>query len=365
MTQPVDNRAERVMDCLHERFVLVGLDLTILIVNDAALPNFVKKDDVIGRKLFDVYPNLLTQGFGKIIESVIATSNPYIELFAKHTTVDGFSGFHHRKVLPFKNALGAIEGVLIVVENVHEEHLAQVQSQHTEFEYAQLIETLQLVSFELNASGTIVAINKAVKPVLGFSPEQLVGRSFTSCIHPDDVRSTWHIYWQIVNLGKLFGICENRFSTSDGSYVHMRWNIHPLHDAHGAIIGCRGVGENITADREVLQELREDIRLFDEIIQATPMPIIAVKSDEVLKINRAFYKLLHTSMRSKSLTLSEIGEQLRITTLEALCKLAETQGSARETTVISKNGILIDAHISATRIHSAIVVAVHLAHAVQ
>lgn len=359
------NRAERVMDCLHERFVLVGLDLTILIVNEAALPNFVKKEEVIGRGLFEVYPNLLQQGFKKIIESVIATNNPYIELFAKHTTVDGFSGFHHRKVLPFKNPEGVLDGILIVIENVHEERLAQVQSQHTEFEYTQLIETLQLVSFELDARGTIVDINRAVKPVLGFDPGQLIGKSFTSCIHPDDVRMTWHIYWQIVNLGKLFGVCENRFTTAEGLYVHMRWNIHPMYDSHGAIIGCRGVGENITADRTVLQELRNEIRLYDETLQATPVPLLVIRNGEIIKINRAFHKLMHVSMRSKTPTLESVSEQLRTNVIRAICESAEKLGTARESVNISKNGISTDAHIIAIRIHDAIVVAIEPVNEVQ
>lgn len=363
--QPVDNRAERVMDCLNERFVLVGLDLTILIVNEAALPNFVKKEDVIGKNLFDVYPNLLQQGFGEIIKKIIATGNPHIELFTEHTTVDGFSGFHHRKILPFKNSSGEMEGVLIVVENVHEEHLTQVQSQHTEFEYTQLIETLQLVSFELNASGTIIDINKAVKPVLGFEREQLIGKSFTSCIHPDDVRMTWHIYWQIVNLGKLFGVCENRFATAEGSYVHMRWNIHPMYDSHGTIIGCRGVGENITADRTMLQELRDEIRLFDETLQAVPTPIVVVKNGEIVKINRAFHKIMHVSMRSKTPTLSDVSEQLHTNIIQALCDSAFKLGTARESVNIIKNGIPSDVYIIAIRIHDAVVVAIEPVNAVQ
>lgn len=365
MMQPADNRAERVMDCLHERFVLVDLDLTILIVNEAALPNFVKKEDVVGKKIFDVYPNLLQQGFDKIIRAVIATNNPHVELFATHTTVDGFSGYHHRKVLPFKNSTGEVEGVLVVIENVHEEHLAQVQSQHTEFEYTQLIETLQLVSFELNATGAIVDINKAVKPVLGFEREQLIGKSFTSCIHPDDVRMTWHIYWQIVNLGKLFGVCENRFITAEGLYVHMRWNIHPMYDSHGAIIGCRGVGENITADRTMLQELRNEIRLSDEALQVAPIPLLIVKKGEVIKINRAFHKLMHISMRSKIPTLESIGDQLQTHAIRIVCELAEKVGTARESVAISKNGVATDVHISAIRIHDAIVVAIEPVYAVQ
>ncbi len=359
------NRAERVMDCLHERFVLVGLDLAILIINEAALPNFVKKEDVIGRNLFDVYPNLLQQGFNKIIETVIATNNPHVELFTKHTTIDGFSGFHHRKVLPFKNPTGEVDGVLIVVENVHEEHLANVQSQHTEFEYTQLIETLQLVSFELDARGIIVDINKAVKPVLGFERDHLIGKSFTSCIHPDDVRMTWHIYWQIVNLGKLFGVCENRFTTADGLFVDMRWNIHPMYDSHGAIIGCRGVGENITADRTVLQELRNEIRLYDETLQAAPTPLLVVRNGEIIKINRAFHKLMHVSTRSKTPTLDSVGEQLRTNAIRTICESAEKLGTARESVNISKNGILTDAHIIAIRIHNAIVVAIEPVNDVQ
>jgi PAS domain S-box-containing protein len=365
MMQPVDNRAERVMDCLHERFVLVGLDLTILIVNEAALPNFAKKEDILGRNLFDAYPNLQQQGFKKILESVISTGIPHVELSVEHTTIDGFSGFHHRKVLPFQNSLGEMEGVLIVIENVHEEHLAQVQSRQTEFEYTQLIETLQLVSFELNASGTIVDINKAVKPVLGFEQEQLIGKSFTSCIHPDDVRMTWHIYWQIVNLGKPFGVCENRFVTADGSFVHMRWNIHPLYDRHGAIIGCRGVGENITADRTLVQELRGEIRMYDETLQAAPTPIIVIKKGEIVKINRAFHKLMHVSMRSKSPTLNDVGEQLRTNEIQTLCESAEKLGTARASVAIMKNGVEIDVHIVAIRIHDAIVVAIEPLNAVQ
>jgi len=365
MVQPGDNRAERVMDCLHERFVLVGTDLTILIVNEAALPNFVKKEAVLGRNLFDVYPNLQQQGFEKILQGVMATGEPLVELSVEHTTIDGFSGFHHRKVLPFKNSAGVIEGALIVVENVHEEHLAHVQSKQTEFEYTQLIETLQLVSFELNASGTIVDINKAVKPVLGFDQEQLIGKSFTSCIHPDDVRMTWHIYWQIVNLGKPFGVCENRFATSEGSYIHMRWNIHPLYDKHGAVIGCRGVGENITADRTMLQDLRSEIRLYDETLQVSPSPIIVVKNGEIIKINRAFHKLMHVSMRSKMPTLSDVAAQLQTNEIETLCDVAQKTGTARNYISISKNAVPTEVHVIAIRIHEAIVVAIEPANAVQ
>lgn len=373
--QPVQSRAvenqshpeiiERVIDCLRERFVVIDHTYKILIVNDAALPNGSSKEDVLGRGIFDAYPNLLSQGFKKIIDDVFATGNPHIEFYVRHTTVDGYTGFHHRKIIPLKNVDGFVEGVTVIVENVHEERVAQLQSRHTEFEYMQLIETLHLVSFELNASGTIVQINKAVKPVLGFNQGDLLGKSFTRCIHPDDIRKTWHIYWQIVNLGKPFGVCDNRFMAADGSYVHMRWSIHPLFDENGAIIGCRGVGENMSEDHARLEDLKDQLRLVEETLQAAPAPVMVVRDGVVIKINRALFRMLHVNTRGKLPGLKEIGQQLRCETLESLFTTAHTAGTARLAAKIVDRGVERDMVVTAIRIHNAVVIAFEVAHAVQ
>jgi PAS domain S-box-containing protein len=375
MTQPVENRAqdicirphlfERVMDCLRERFVLIDREYKILIVNEAALPNISKKEDVVSHNLFEVYPNLLQQGFKDLIDTVFLTGNPHTEFYVRHTTIDGFTGYHHRKIIPLKNADDAVEGVIVVVENVHEERLAQLHTKQTEFEYAQLIDTLQLVSFELNASGSFVQVNNAVKPVFGYEPHELIGQSFTRRIHPDDVRGTWHIYWQIVNLGKLFGVCENRFLAVDGTYVNMRWNIHPIHGEHGSVVGCRGVGENITADQALLEEIKDSLRLCESAMQVAPMPMFIVRQDAVIKANRALLKLLHVSMRGAVPTLEEISKHLRIDALMHVCATAHATGTARVRVKVYAHDRAYDAMIVAIRIHNAIVVALEPVSAVQ
>jgi len=353
--------AQRVMDCLRERFVLIDTSYTILVVNEAALPNFVTKDVVLGQNLFDAYPNLLQQGFKEIIDRVFSSGETHVEFSVRHTTVDGFTGFHNRKVLPLKNEFGLIDGALIIVENVHDTHIVREHGRLAELEYKQLIETLQLVSFELDARGTIVEINNAVKPVFGFEPTELVGKSFTSCIHVDDVRNTWHIYWQIVNLGKPFGVCNNRFAASDGSYIHMRWNIHPLFDEGGVIIGCRGVGENITADQTLLQDLREEVRTYEEVFQASPGPVMVVRGAQIVKMNRAFHKLLHINARIQLPTLDDVAQQLHIEDLKNVCESAFVLGAVHRKFFVEQKNI----HITAIRIHNAIVVAIDHPSAVQ
>lgn len=374
MAQPENSRAdlsgspqilERVMDCLRERFVVIDRNYRVLVVNEAALPNSVRKHDILYKTLFDVYPNLQQQGFKPLIDKVFATGEPYNDIYVRHTTVDGFTGYHNRKLIPFKDATGNVEGVILVVENVHEERVAQLQNKQTEYEYTQLIETLQLVSFELNASGTIVRINKAVGPVLGYEPGELLGKSFTRNIHPDDVRGTWHVYWQIVNLRKPFGVCENRFKAADGTHITMRWSIHPLYDSNGAVVGCRGVGENITAVAERMSEMQEQTKMYDQTIEVAPLPLLVVQNGCIRKINRAAQRLLRVNVRGSGVKLQELCEKQSVHELFQLHETARVSGSAHGKIEVQGDGKQISITVTIVRISNAFVIALQPQSAVQ
>ncbi|OGH61787.1 MAG: hypothetical protein A2848_01665 [Candidatus Magasanikbacteria bacterium RIFCSPHIGHO2_01_FULL_50_8] len=366
MAQPDQQRAEalssphmleRVMDCLRERFVVIDRNYKILVVNDAALPNGVSKEQILYQQLFDVYPNLLVQGFKQLVDNVFATSESHVELFVRHTTIDGFTGYHHRKFIPLKDVFGRVEAVIAILENVHDERLAQLQTKQVEHEFEQMIETLQLVSFELNASGTIVKINKAVMPLFGYDSADLLGKSFTRSIHPDDVRSTWHVYWQIVNLGKPFGVCENRFAAADGSYLHMRWSIHPLYDAGGTVVGCRGVGENITADAERMRDAAERAHMFEQTIQAAPLPLLIVANGTIEKINRAAERLLQVHLRDGAVKLQQLCSEKQLDVLLKLYEQAQGRGSAHAKLVLSVKETELPVMATAIRIRNAVVIA--------
>lgn len=282
---------QRVVDSLRERFVVIDAQFKICIVNDSALPNHFVKSDALGRALFDIYPNLAEQGFKKLIDEVFKTGEPHIEMFARHTTIDSFTGYHHRKILPIKNSEHHVEFVIVIVESAHEEKLARQYAQEMETTYRTLTETLQLVSFELDAVGKFVHISRAVLPVLGYSIEELIGKSFTQHIHPEDVRQMWNIYWQIVNENREFGVCQIRFQAKDGTYVHMRWSIHPMLNVDGTIIGCRGVGENISDDAARISTYKEKLLLYQQALLVAPQALLIVQEGRVSHFNRAAHQL--------------------------------------------------------------------------
>ncbi len=312
-TSPLEGHSstlgERVMDCLRERFVVVDRDWRIVVVNEAALPSGLEKRDVIFKKLFDVYPNLERQGFETLIARVFHSGKSHIEFYVQHTTVDGKTGYFHRKIIPILKG-NLVEGVIVMIENVNEEIVAKKQAEQKDFEYKQLIETLQLVSFELDAAGNFIKVNSAALPVLGYRAEDLVGKSFTRLVHSEDVQRMWQIYWQIVNQGRSFGVCENRFTSATGKYIHMRWSIHPLLDSDGTIVGCRGVGENISEAAERTTHFKEKFEVFQQAFQIAPTPLVIVRGDRVEALNRAAHMLTGVSRKTeKNFSVLEIFQE--------------------------------------------------------
>ena len=356
---------QRVVDSLRERFVVVDKKFNIVIINDSALPNHFLKEQVLGRKIFDVYPNLAEQGFKHFISTVFDTGEPYVELYARHTTIDSFTGYHHRKVIPIKNGTH-VDFVIVIVENVHEEKVAREYAMHIESTYQKLIETLQLVSFELDAAGHFVHVSSAVMPVLGYSVDDLIGKTFTHHVHTEDVRQMWNIYWQIVNQGREFGVCENRFLTKKGLFIHMRWSIHPLFGPDGTIIGCRGVGEDISETVARTESCKQRLTVFEQTFQVAPQPLLVVKNGKTLMYNRAALRLLFgRSVHTPEQTFVELFVPNDRAMIEAFFKRLRVRGRDSVQVHVArhlKNGGEKNSEIlctlTAIQIHGSVVVAI-------
>jgi PAS domain S-box-containing protein len=70
--------------------------------------------------------------------------------------------------------------------DITDQKLQERQLAASESKYRNLVESMVDVVFATDSSGTLTYVSGASKPVLGAEPANLVGRSFTSLIHPDD-----------------------------------------------------------------------------------------------------------------------------------------------------------------------------------
>ena len=98
--------------------------------------------------------------------------------------------------------------------------------------------------------GTILAVNPAWTTLLGWTGEELLGRSFMDFVHPDDLSATQSEAGRL-SQGLTTLRFENRYRTSDGSYRSLSWMAVP---EDGFI---HAVGRDVTAERAAAEALKE------------------------------------------------------------------------------------------------------------
>jgi PAS domain S-box-containing protein len=102
-----------------------------------------------------------------------------------------------------------------------------------------------------NDSGHFISVNAACEPLLGHTPDEMLGRPFIDFIHPDDRESTLATYAAQADGTAVSGF-ENRYRCKDGSYRWLLWSATPVEN--GLVYAT---GRDVTERRQMEDALRE------------------------------------------------------------------------------------------------------------
>ncbi len=166
-----------------------------------------------------------------------------------------------------------------------EKNEKDLKIQQSEIKYRTLIETISEIVYEFNSDGRIEYLSPSVEKILGFRPEELIGKSIFDILHHDDKplleerlksteqhNSTRHEYRLINKSGEV-----HWFSKST-SYIQNQ----------GQIFSRIGTLTDITEKKKTEEALIRSNRLFAVISQVN-QAIVYIKE------KRSFWKRFATS----------------------------------------------------------------------
>jgi PAS domain S-box-containing protein len=133
--------------------------------------------------------------------------------------------------------------------------------------YRSLIESLGDWVWELDDQGRFVYTSPSVKHLLGYAPEELLGRSCLELVTPEEARRIPDALGDVVAAPQSLLGLESLCLHKDGHTVLMETNAMPIVGDDGRLAGYRGVGRDITQRKRAEEALRKSERRLSIISQ--------------------------------------------------------------------------------------------------
>jgi PAS domain S-box-containing protein len=166
------------------------------------------------------------------------------------------------------------------------------EDKRSELSGEEIVKSLRLIAdlfqdpiAQTDITGIFQNVNPSFQPVLGYSREELVGKSAYDLIHPDDVAEVLEAFKKSME-SKIADRIEYRYRHADGHYIWLETNIQALLDSKGDFLATVFSGRDITAHKRVAEERN---RIFELSLD---MLCVASFYGNFVELNPAWEKTL-------------------------------------------------------------------------
>jgi diguanylate cyclase (GGDEF)-like protein/PAS domain S-box-containing protein len=236
---------------------------------------------------------------------------------------------------PVFDERGEVSGVYFSAVNIDARKKAIEALAKSEERFRSLVQNSSDIITVLDAGGTVRYQSPSGERILGYAPQQLMGKNLFDCVHPKDAPAVKSAFAKAIQEPGAAVKVEFRYRHADGSWVCLEAvGSNRLDDS--AIVGFVVNSRDIT-DR-VLSE--ERLRLFERAITASSNGIAITDAqlpdNPVVYVNPSFEKMTGYS------AAEIIGRNLRFlqgadTEQPGLKKLRASIGARKDCTIVVRN----------------------------
>lgn len=137
-----------------------------------------------------------------------------------------------------------------------ERRLAEEALATSESRFREIAENAQEWIWEARRDGTFTYSSLSVVRILGYAPEEIVGKRFLDFFHPEDREALEPVIREAIAERRPVQSFVRRNRRKDGRFVWLLTSASPIFGSTGDIVGFRGVDTDISALKEKEEELR-------------------------------------------------------------------------------------------------------------
>ena len=194
--------------------------------------------------------------------------------------------------------------VIVTVTDITERKQMEQALRASEEKYRRIVETANEGIWEIDADTCTTFVNARMAEMLGYSAEEMLGRSSFDFVFPED-NPTAESRLDVAKRGQPNPSSEFRFRRKDGSAVWALLSSSPRIDERGNFLGSVAMMVDITQRKQMEEDLARERELFKRLFETMPvMSTIYDPETRSILINKEIEKL--TGWKQEEVTVESL-----------------------------------------------------------
>ena len=264
--------------------VMKGKDMVVTHANKLMKTFWGKGDDVEGKTLLEILPELIDQPFPAMLDSVYTTGKPvYADEILARLNHNGKIEDRYFNIVykPHLEADETISGVITIAHEVTNEVLARRKIEESEERFQAAVAAVQGIVWTNNPKGEMEGEQLGWSALTGQSYEEYQGFGWANAIHPDDAQPTIDAWNKAVRDRKNF-VFEHRVKLKNGNWGHFSVKAIPLLNQDGLIREWVGVHTDISAQKQAEVLVKESEYRYQNMVYSSPSLIAIFKGEDMI-----------------------------------------------------------------------------------
>ena len=214
-----ENKLAAYFNSTTDSITLIAADFSIMAFNkvcEVVVWQMVNRQIVVGENILKYIDEAIVEGFSKNFFRALAGEEITIETEAHNTNN---SIWWRSKYNPIRNSDDNIIGVAFTSTNISEKKLGEKIVKQSEDKFRSMVHNISDVITLLDSTGNILYQSNSILQVLGYLPDETVGKNIFELLHPDDIPYIASELEQLLLAEGNGPLIECRFINKDGNYI--------------------------------------------------------------------------------------------------------------------------------------------------
>ena len=155
-----------------------------------------------------------------------------------------------------------------IARDVTDRWLAEQACRKSEEKYREIIESIEDGYYEVDLKGNLVFFNNALKRILGYSTEEMMGMNNRQYMSEQTAKTVFETFNEVYRTGKPTKAFDWELITKDGEKRYLETSVSPVRDSSGHVTGFSGIARDVTERRLARKALEESEKKYRTILKS-------------------------------------------------------------------------------------------------